>query len=70
MSLSGGNKLVVLVGSSLVGLRVVAFEEVSCVMVLKHIIFCDKEYLLYYWCSGLCRDSGPADDYLLALLCT
>ncbi len=29
VTLSNGNKLVVLVGSSLIGLRVVAFEEVS-----------------------------------------
>lgn len=39
------------------------------VMVCKYITFCDEKYLLYYWCSGLCRESGPADDYLLAFLC-
>ncbi len=36
-------------------------------MIRKQITFYDKEYLLYYWYSGLCCDSGPADDYLLTL---
>ncbi len=40
------------------------------VMIYKHIIFYEKKYLLYYWCSRLCHDSSPADNYLLALLCT
>lgn len=39
------------------------------VIVRKHIVFCDEEYLLYHWYSGLCRNSRPADDFLLVLLC-
>ncbi len=38
-------------------------------MVRKHITFCDKEYLLYYWYYDLGHDSEPANYYLLALLC-
>ncbi len=34
-------------------------------MVRKHITFCDKEYLLYYWYYDLYCDSGPAEYYFV-----
>ncbi len=48
--LSGGNELEVLVGSSPVGLRVVAFEEMSWIRRLRK-----NEVALMAWMEAICR---------------
>ncbi len=43
---------------------------INSVIVCKHIIFCDKKYLLYYLYYDLYCDNVLVDNYLLAFLYT